>query len=464
MRSAPPTRASSPIRAESGGPPLSAANVRRASANDRALRPRIGILGDGLAALACAHYALRVELQPVVFASQRGGTGRGVIGDWMAGRFNQDTTGFDRFHIPIASTDSALCGLLADLGLLHRVSWRETDSGIIHPGYSRPVEGPAQRMYLRLHQFGRRLLAAASAGLPARDPFVGEREPTCCRAIGSHTRGSSEAIRGRCIVCGRARSASSAADSVLDLRRSSRTRCGYLHGGYRTLHDTLVTSILTHGGEVIQSAGIQAVEVDSCGALVESDTGSHRLDALVSTLSLPTLAKLARGSMLRALPFPESDASSESSVVLLARTLPALPYVTWISDPRAPFSCVYNAARVVPSAALGGYFPLYFTGLKRIGGREAPYTNAQLRQLALEEFAHVCPMERQPDADEVRVFRTEATDLTWSREMLRVPPPRQVGNSRLLLCTASRALPRRRSLDTSVMLARETTSDLRSAF
>src|SRR5262245_28025087 len=85
---------------------------------------RIAVLGGGITGLSCAYYAQRAGLQPTVFEAT---ASSGPLGR----RFHAQGQDFDCFHYPLTRQDLALCGLLSELGLLHKMVWREVET-VVH--------------------------------------------------------------------------------------------------------------------------------------------------------------------------------------------------------------------------------------------------------------------------------------------------------------------------------------------
>ena len=78
---------------------------------------RIAVLGGGVAGLACAYYLARGGHAPLVLepSDALGQLGAPIVHEGLR---------IDRFSNPLRNSDTALCGLLADLGGLGRVVGR----------------------------------------------------------------------------------------------------------------------------------------------------------------------------------------------------------------------------------------------------------------------------------------------------------------------------------------------------
>src|SRR5687767_14417493 len=93
---------------------------------------RIGILGGGMAGLACAHYLAKEGHTPVVLEAS---AWLGQLGEPI----QHEGLRLDRTSNALRNGDTALCGLLAELGGLGRIIWRETRSAVAVKGEFHPV-------------------------------------------------------------------------------------------------------------------------------------------------------------------------------------------------------------------------------------------------------------------------------------------------------------------------------------
>ena len=423
----------------------------------------MGVLGDGIAALACAHYLIREGLRPVVLSPS-------AIGGWMAERFPVGPRRLDCFHVPVRRSDTALCGLLADLDLLHRVVWREAHLGLYAADAQRYVQSPRDLWSLTSSSWTSRLRSSllpllgrgprARGAAPGIGTLASDGPAGCDHFDVFHGWHHRKLRESGCPLCG-TRPLGLPTRGVLRELAASRPRAyGYLRGGHRALMDALAFSIVARGGQLRRGHRLQAIEADARGASVEWDSESERFDALISTVPLGQLAKLARGPLVRSLPFPEGPPHAEISVVALARGPVDLPYLTLPFGGSARFQRVYNAARLLPEEERGGLHPVYLVRDAETHAQDFQASDAKLIDEARELLGQLGPGLGHGDIEDLRVFRTGETDLTWARAQLDRPPRRRIEDAPLYLCTAARPYARTRSADTSVMLARDTVSQL----
>src|SRR5262245_32569171 len=103
---------------------------------------RIGIVGGGITGLACAHYAVRAGLRPVVLEASE-------IGGVLAHRFGVTGAELDCFHSSLCTTDTALCGLLSELEIAGQVVWRSTRSALFCSDSGDFLSSPSDLLGLR---------------------------------------------------------------------------------------------------------------------------------------------------------------------------------------------------------------------------------------------------------------------------------------------------------------------------
>ena len=225
---------------------------------------RIAILGGGVAGLTCAHYLARSGHTPFVLEPS------GALGQLGAPIVHEGLR-IDRFSNALRNTDTALCGLLADLGGLGRIAWRPTRSAVSMDGAFFPVSTPADL-----------LRTAGLVRLPSRDWLragLGLAYATQLKRYALHLHGVAAAewlprVFGRRVFEAWWRPFLEArfgdySDAVpaywvwreLNAYQAGRREVfGYLRGGIGWLGERLRRSIEARGGEVRLHAEITAVE------------------------------------------------------------------------------------------------------------------------------------------------------------------------------------------------------------
>ncbi len=422
---------------------------------------RIGVVGGGIAGLASAHFLLEAGHVPVVIeASDRlGGLGTD---------FQHDGVSLDRFYHVILDSDADLLGLVADLGLEHRLAWSETGMGFLVDGrlygFNTPLDllrfgalGVADRVRtglgaLYLARFRRN--GADLDQVPARDWLRGVFGARVVERIWDPL------LRAK---FGDLRDRVPAYWVWYTIRREKnggREMRGYLRGGYRALAETLRASIVARGGEVWLEAPVGAIEPNGSGLRVDAGGRAAHFDAVVSTLPLPLLARVARGGLAAEVPLPDLAYQGVVNVLVVARRRLERFYWTAVVDPTFPFQGVVETTHVIPPEWIGGRHLIYL--MNYCGAHTETYRRPDhvLEREAIDGLAARYPHFDPGDVEAVYVFRAPHVEPAWTLGYLGRRPAPRVGSSRLYLCTTAQAYPRVTAWNTSIGLARETVSHL----
>src|SRR5262245_9342960 len=249
---------------------------------------RIAVLGGGVAGLTCAHYLARDGHTPFVLESS------GALGQ-LGSPIVHEGLRLDRFSNALRNTDTALCGLLADLGGLGRIAWRPTRSAIGMNGTFYPVSSASDL-----------LRTAGLARLSGRDWLragIGLAYATQLKRYALDLHGVTAAewlprVFGRRVfeswwrpfLEARFGDYSEAVPAYwvwreLNAYQAGRREVfGYLRGGIGWLGERLRRSVEARGGEVRLHAEIAGLDTSGSYCSVELDGIERRFDAVVSTL------------------------------------------------------------------------------------------------------------------------------------------------------------------------------------
>ncbi|MEX2208721.1 MAG: FAD-dependent oxidoreductase [Myxococcota bacterium] len=418
---------------------------------------RVAILGGGIAGLACAHYLAKGGHTPVVLETSA------WLGQ-LGAPIEHEGLRLDGTSLAIRNGDTALCGLLGELGGLGRISWRETRSSVAVGGKHYPVT--AARDLLRLLGLGNKSRLRAALGLayatqlkryalhldsiPASDwlPRVFGRP-----VYEAWWRPLLESRFGEYV------------DEVpaywawrqLNAYQTGRREVfGYLRGGAAWLAERLRRSIETRGGEVRLHARVTAVETGGAHASVELDGQEERFDDVICTLAPGDLAKLARARLAHDLPNLDVPYQGRVTALLVSRRKLGDYYQTALVGNDLMFQQVIEATNVVSNESYDGRHLIY------VRGDCGPHTDTfklpddVVKKQALETIARWFPSFDASALEAVHVSRdSHAEPITLLGQLKRRLPTR-IGDSRVLLCSSAQAYPRRVGWDADVTLARET--------
>jgi protoporphyrinogen oxidase len=205
---------------------------------------------------------------------------------------------------------------------------------------------------------------------------------------------------------------------------------------------------------------VAALDADGKGVALEVGGRSERFDAVVSTLPLPLLGRVVRGSLRDAVPLPDLRYQGVVNVLVVSRRPLERFYWTAVVDRSFPFQGVVETTHVIPTEWTGGRHLFYL--MNYCGASTEPYGRSDelLKQQAVDGLAALYPRFRRDDVEAVYVFRAPYVEPAWTVGYLRRRPAPRVAESRLYVCTTAQAYPRVTAWNTSVALARETVTAL----
>jgi protoporphyrinogen oxidase len=225
------------------------------------------ILGGGMMGLSAAHEFTRAG-RPVTLleaAPEIGG---------VSASFSLGEVVVDRYYHTILPTDGTLLGLLDEVGLGERVSWRRVRSGLFDGHRIHPATSPVDLLRLPSLSPWQRLRLGASVLRARHAADWRDIEHLSCEEWLS-TIGGDEVYRRfwRPLLRGKL---SGAADEVsasfiwATINRlhdakpargvTARDAMGYLRGGYRVLLDALVARITAGGGRILTATPVDGLE------------------------------------------------------------------------------------------------------------------------------------------------------------------------------------------------------------
>jgi protoporphyrinogen oxidase len=422
---------------------------------------RIGILGGGIGGLASAHYLLQRGHTPVVL---EGSDRLGGLGTHFE---HQDTT-LDRYYHVILDSDAELCALLRELGIADRLVWRETGMGFHLGGKLYGFNSAMDLLRFRALSFPDRIRTGLGAAyitkvkrhaLDLDDVQAGEwlrrifgRSvferiwlPLLRAKFGDHV----DTVPAYWVW-----------NTLNREKNGDQEVKGYLRGGYRGLAETLRDGIVARGGEVRLESPISAVEENAKGVHVDVAGRDERFDAVISTLQLPLLKRVARGALADAVPLPDLKYQGCVNAVVVSRQRLERFYWTIVVDPQFPFQGVVETTHVIPSEWIGGRHLIYVMNYCDAGSEPYQRPDDLVKRQALDGLAAIYPNFRAADVENVYVFRAPYVEPVWSVGYLRKRPAPRLGRSRVYVSTTAQAYPRVTAWNTSVGLARATVDAL----
>ena len=420
---------------------------------------KIGVLGGGLAGLACAHYVQKIGAQPVVFEAKDhlGPFSKQV--DLSAGRV-------DPVVSPISGSDTALCGLLADLDLLGDVTWRPIRRSAALGGNSHDLQRASDLLTYESSPWFDRLRAAVGIfyatrlktyglgldNIPAREwleRVFGRRVahsawlPFLERRFGEHA----ERVPAYWVW-----------DLLTRLCSAHDAIRGYLRGGSQVLYGALHKAILDHGGEVHLCTRLEGADFYAGHAIVAADGRELEFDGLICAVYPAELRKMAQGQLATLLPPSDPPSLRRVTACIAATRRLSGSHETIIVDDPGPFQSILEPTHVIPTESLGSHL-VYLSYLEPPGGGAWP-SDDEVRQQATDTLTRLFPPFSAEDVQHLEITRCDQAEPVPALGALSSQTRLRLGDTTVFLCSSAQAYPRPASWDAEVTLAREAASEI----
>ncbi len=284
---------------------------------------------------------------------------------------------WDKFYHVILSSDTHLRGLLASLGLAHRLRFTETRTGLHIGGRLRSVSSPWELLKCREIPLGAKvgLVRTVLASMLPATPTALDSES----AISWLMRNSGEAavdLIWRPLLRAKLGDAAESASALFiwtTLRRlyglgagqTGSGQFGCVEGGYATILGVLEQRLRKLGVTVLCDWPVGTVRRHGSGLFVDGpDAESRRFDRAVLTVPDPHIARMATGmSREERERLAATDYLGVLCVSLLVDRTVTPFYITNITDPKTPFTGIVEMTNLVGREAFQQrsliYLPLY---------------------------------------------------------------------------------------------------------
>ncbi len=435
-----------------------------ARSSDAAGQATVAVIGGGIAGLASAYYLQKSGYRAVVFeaAGQLGGLGT---------HFEHQGVTLDRYYHVALDSDDDLIALLGELEISDRLIWKETGMGFMVEGSLFPFNGPIDLLKFRALPFHDRIRTGLGAlyittikrnaldldkvravdWLPkvfGRNVFEKIWEPLLTAKFGD--------LRHEVPAYWVWNTLNREKDGSQEVK-------GYLREGYRGLADTLADAIEAGGGEIRLQSRVSSLEPGENKVGIVSDRGAEDYAAVISTVPMPLLAKLANNDIARQLPVADLRYQGCVNAVVIMRKRLETHYWTAVVDSGFDFQGVVETTHVIPPEWIGGRHLLYLMNYCGADTELYKRSDETVKRQAIEGLELLYPNFSRSNVEDVRVFRAPHVEPVWTLGYLEKRPAPRVGNSRLFLCTTAQAYPRVTAWNTSIALARETVGAIEAA-
>lgn len=348
----------------------------------------VAVLGGGMMGLAAARALVRSGCRVTLY--EAAGAAGGVSAACDLGGFT-----IDRFYHTILPSDTALLGLLAELGLGGEVAWRVTRTGFAQAGRHHSVSNVMEFLRFPVLTPPERLrlgwaLWRAQHGVDWPDVAHLTCEQWLARACGESVVRKlwRPLLRAKLGAAAPRVSASfiwATINRLQDAKRGAGAarsdRMGFLRGSYRVLLDALLADLSRRGARVVVDAAVTALApAPGGGWRVGTAAGPFTHGTVVSTIPPAVLARALRDDALG----PDTAAARARlaaveylgvavEVLLLKRPLGPF-YILNLGDDDLPLTGVIETTNLAPAGYFGEkslvYLPRYLAPGDPWAGRD----------------------------------------------------------------------------------------------
>ncbi|WP_448614403.1 NAD(P)/FAD-dependent oxidoreductase [Modestobacter sp. URMC 112] len=419
-------------------------------------RPRVVVIGGGIAGLTAAHRLGKGGADVVLVESSAQLGGLGTF-------FRSGDAWVERFYHCVMPTDDALLPLLDELGLGDQVQWRRTTMGMAVAGTRYPFNTALDLLRFRPLPFLDRIRLGAVSLLLRR---LGRGEDLDDVRTEDWLRGLyGDRIWERVWEPLFRSKFGPAVGDVPALylwqrlgRESNVAVRGYPRGGYRSIIDALRAAIESAGGEVRTSAPVAGLRQRGDEVRVELADGEVlSADWVVSTAPLPLLRQITADAPELADALPDVRLQYQgvvNAVFFLRRPLDDRYWMPVIGS-GTEFDGVVEMSSLSGPETYGGrhlaYTMKYTDRTSELFLDDDEAIAARWTDQLLELFRDL-PLRRE-DVLEVSVFKAPFVEPAYPLGYGRMKPGIAVGDTRLLLATTSQVYPRVTAWNSSVALA-----------
>ncbi len=424
---------------------------------------RVAVIGGGIAGLACAWRLARGGARVTLFESS------GQLGG-LGSAFDYQGVPVERFYHCMLPNDSHLLPLLAELGLVDDVYWRQTSFAYLQGQRLYPLNGAADLLrfdVLPLHE----RLRVGLTGLWGRVASAEGLDDISCEDWLTRLSGrrAFEAF-WRPLLQAKFGDRHREVPALWFWTRFNREKGsgpemkGYLPGGYRRIADSLAQHIRGAGGDIRLHAPVRQLALDGQGrpCITANGPGSpataETFDRVVYAAAYPGLSAMLEPTLRSRLGAAVDETLDLQGVIntlfVLRRSLS--PHY-WVAtpDPQMPFQGVVETTTLLDRGPLQGQHLVYLT--RYLHRQDSGYARDDDDLLRADQAAllKAFPALSSADVSARFVFRSPLVEPVYIRGYARRKPAAALVPGRVYLATTSQVYPQVTSWNGSVGLVGE---------
>ena len=424
---------------------------------------KIVVIGGGITGLAAAYKLARegANVTLIEASDQLGGLGS---------FFKYGTQWVDRFYHCQMPTDEHLLKLIDDVGLSGQMYWKPTHMGFIVDGERYPFNTPLDVLRFKPISFIQRLRFGIVSLLIRR--LGNGMDLDSIRIEDWFSRLYSHEVWEKILkplFCSKFGSNGGNLPALYIWQRLGReknvSKRGYIHGGLKSLIDTIESAIKSCGGTVLTQSPVRTIDdVKEYMTVVLENGTSIDCDWVVSTLPIPLLRKAIQGTRLDSM-FRYPDVPYQGVVNALFFLSRPLDNFYWspVVNSGTEFDGVVELYELVDRSQYEGR---YLVSVMKYCSRDSALFREDENMIIQRWSEQIIALYRdiqlkKEEILETRVFKAPFIEPIYPPGYSKIKPDFRVGDSKLILASTAQIYPYITSFNTCVKLANEAVACLR---
>lgn len=424
-------------------------------------RARIAVVGGGLGGLVAADRLLSAGHSVVVFEKYPEAGG-------LVGTFQVGGTSLERFYHHLFTSDVDYVSFAEELDLAGEIEWLPSKMGFFSKGRLWDFGTPASLLkFSPLGLKGRLDLALSTLRLRQSADWRALEGETAAGWLKKNGYGRVyDTVWGPLLFQKYGRRAEEIGLvwlwGKIALRTRSRDktglgeRLGYMKGSFGRAVEAILARVVETGGEVRAAKPVRLVRKGGGGFDVEFAGGSEPFDAVLSTVAIPELLRLAQD-------LPDETRRLWGEIAYCHALCPVLeldrrltPYY-WINvgERDMPFGGVIEHTNYIPAERYGGRHVVYLSDYVLPDDPKWRMKDADLWALYLPALKRVAPHFDETWVLAKHLFRAEYAQPIVGANYSRLLPPYRTGVPGLYSAAMAQIYPEDRGQNYAVKLARE---------